>query len=150
MRRAIRLLPSLAATVALAAIMTGAASASTFTSERSLAGAQAAGWDCDPLVLIGGHYHCSPPGKEGVLEIIAGTATSPSIVHQVYRPDGSFAGTETLIRADLFSNQRCPTDEWLPVPPWLPSPTYLGVPPLRLHAVGPGRAAAISSRSARL
>jgi hypothetical protein len=124
MRRPTRLIPSLAAIVAMAAIMTGAASAATSTSERSLAGAQAAGWDCDPLVLIGGHYHCSPPGKEGVLEIIAGTATSPSIVHQVFRPDGAFAGTETLIRADLFAGQRCPTDEWLPVPPWLPEPRY--------------------------
>lgn len=124
MRRPVRLLPSLVAVAAAAVILTGAVSAATTTSRRSLAAAQAAGWDCDPHVLIGGHYHCSPPGKEGVLEIIAGTATSPSIVHQVYRPDGSFAGTETLIRADLFSNQRCPTDEWLAVPPWLPSPMY--------------------------
>lgn len=122
--RAFRLLPSLGGVVAGAVILTGAVNAATTTSNRSLAGAQAAGWDCDPLVLIGGHYHCSPPGKEGVLEIIAGTASSPSIVHQVFRPDGSFAGTETLIRADLFSNQQCPTDEWLPVPPWLPEPTY--------------------------
>ena len=77
-----------------------------------------------PLVLIGGHYHCSPPGKPGVQEIIDGTATSPSIVHQVFRPDGTFAGTETLIRADLFAGQACPTDQWLPVPPWLPTPAY--------------------------
>lgn len=124
MKRAFRLLPSLAAIAAAAVMMTGAVSAATTTSQRTLAGTQAAGWDCDPLILIGGHYHCSPPGKEGVLEIIAGTATSPSIVHQVFRADGSFAGTETLIRADLFAGQPCPTDQWLPVPPWLPSPTY--------------------------
>ena len=43
---------------------------------------------------------------------------------RVFRPDGTFAGTESLIRADLFAGQPCPTDEWLPVPPWLPSPTY--------------------------
>ena len=55
---------------------------------------------------------------------IAGTATSPSIVHQVFRADGSFAGTETLIRADMFAGQSCPADQWLPVPPWLPTPTY--------------------------
>lgn len=124
MRRAFRLLPSLTAIAAAAVMLTGAVTAATTTSQRSLAGAQAAGWDCDPLILIGGHYHCSPPGKEGVLEIIAGTATSPSIVHQVFRADGSFAGTETLIRADLFVGQPCPTDQWLPVPPWLPDPTY--------------------------
>ena len=124
MRRTLRLLPSVAALSAAVMILTGAVNAATTTSQHSLAGAQADGWDCDPLILIGGHYHCSPPGKEGVLEIIAGTATSPSIVHQVFRPDGSFAGTETLIRADLFAGQRCPTDQWLPVPPWLPTPTY--------------------------
>jgi hypothetical protein len=124
MRRLSRLLPSLAATVGAALIMAGVVTAATSTSQRALAQAQAAGWDCDPLILIGGHYHCSPPGKEGVLEIIAGTATAPSIVHQVYRPDGSFVGTETLIRADLFARQRCPTDQWLPVPPGAPSPAY--------------------------
>jgi hypothetical protein len=124
MRRTFKLLPSLAGIAAAALILTGAVNAATMTSQHSLAAAQAAGWDCEPLILIGGHYHCSPPGKDGVLEIIAGTATSPSIVHQVFRPDGSFAGTETLIRADLFAGQRCPTDQWLPVPPWLPTPTY--------------------------
>jgi hypothetical protein len=86
--------------------------------------AMAAGWDCTPLIQIGGHYHCSPPGKQGVAEIIAGTADSPSIVHTVFSADGRFAGTELLIRADLFAGQRCPTDVWLAVPPWLPEPTY--------------------------
>ena len=91
---------------------------------RSLETAQAAGWDCNPMILIGGHYHCSPPGKPSVQDIVDGTATAPSVVHQVFRPNGAFAGTETLIRADLFAGQRCPTDQWLPVPPWLPEPTY--------------------------
>ncbi len=117
MRRILRSIPSVVGIAAMAVVMAGAVNAATTTSQRSLAAAQAAGWDCDPLVLIGGHYHCSPPGKDGVLEILAGTATAPSIVHQVFRPDGSFAGTETLIRADLFARQRCPTDQWLPVPP---------------------------------
>jgi hypothetical protein len=93
-------------------------------SRLTLDQAMASGWDCDPLVLIGGHYHCTPPGKDGVLEIIAGTADSPSIVHQVFRSDGRFAGTELLIRADLWAGQPCPTDIWLPVPPWLPEPMY--------------------------
>jgi hypothetical protein len=121
MRRVFAFVPMLTAIAAAAAIM---ASAVSGAGQHSLAHAQAHGWDCEPLVLIGGHYHCSPPGKEGVLEIIDGSADSPSIVHQVFRPDGSFAGTETLIRADLFAGQKCPTDQWLPVPPWLPEPTY--------------------------
>ena len=120
MPRKLALLPSLIATAGLTMILAGAATGAG----RSLSQAQATGWDCDPLILIGGHFHCSPTGKEGVLEIIDGTATSPSIVHQVFRADGTFAGSETLIRADLFAGQACPTDQWLPVPPWLPTPMY--------------------------
>ena len=120
MRGFSRLISVLAAT-AVALVL---ASTALGAGNRTLAQAQAAGWDCEPLILIGGHFHCSPPGKEGVLEIANGTATSPSIVHQVFRPDGMFAGTETLIRADLFASQPCPTDQWLPVPPWLSTPTY--------------------------
>lgn len=121
MTRKLTVLPSLIAAAALSVTFAGGVGGA---SQRSLAQAQAAGWDCEPLILIGGHYHCSPPGKPGVQEIIEGTATSPSVVHQVFRPDGTFAGTETLIRADLFAGQPCPTDQWLPVPPWLPMPTY--------------------------
>lgn len=121
MRRGFALVPFIAALAAAAATLAGGVNAAGGT---SLARAQAAGWDCAPLILIGGFYHCSPPGKEGVLEIVDGTATSPSIVHQVFRPDGTLAGTETLIRADLFASQPCPTDEWLPVPPWEPQPAY--------------------------
>jgi hypothetical protein len=121
MRRLKTVIPSLAAIAGVALVLAGAALGA---GPRGLAQAQAAGWDCNPLVLIGGHFHCSPPGVPSVQDIVDGTATTPSIVHQVYRPDGSFAGTETLIRADLFAGQPCPTDEWLPVPPWLPSPTY--------------------------
>lgn len=91
---------------------------------HTLAQVQAAGWDCNPLILIGGHYHCSPPGVPSVQDIVDGTATTPSIVHQVFEPDGRYAGAETLIRADLFAGQSCPTDQWLAVPPWLPTPTY--------------------------
>jgi len=119
--RKLALLPFLIATLGLSGILAGAVSGG---GSHTLAQAQAAGWDCGPLILIGGHFHCSPPGKQGVQEIIDGTATSPSIVHQVFRSDGTFAGTESLIRADLFAGQRCPTDQWLPVPPWLATPTY--------------------------
>lgn len=121
MRRTLPFITSLAAIVITAAALAGTVSGAN---SRTLAKAQAAGWDCNPLVLIGGHYHCSPRGLPSVLDIVEGTATTPSIVHQVFRPDGSFAGTETLIRADLFAGQPCPTDQWLAVPPWLPEPTY--------------------------
>lgn len=121
MRRFLPLIPALAAIAVVALVLADPARGA---SNRALDQAQAAGWDCNPLILIGGHYHCSPPGVPSVQDIADGTATKPSVVHQVFRPDGSFAGTETLIRADLFAGQRCPTDQWLPVPPWLPSPAY--------------------------
>lgn len=123
MRRLRLTLPALSALVMASAMFAGTAMANS--SRMTLEQAQAAGWDCTPLVLIGGHYHCSPPGKQGVAEIISGTADSPSIVHTVFRADGTFAGTELLIRADLWAGQPCPTDVWLPVPPWLPEPTYV-------------------------
>jgi hypothetical protein len=103
----------LIAVVATAAAVVGSAGGG---GSRTLAQAQAAGWDCNPLVLIGGHYHCSPPGRPSVADIIAGTDL-PSVEHQVFLPDGMFAGTEILIRADLYERQPCPTDQWLPVPP---------------------------------
>jgi len=121
MRRAMRFSPTLAAVAVAVAVLAGTVSGA---GSRSLERAQAAGWDCNPLILIGGHYHCSPPGATSVQDIVDGTATSPSVVHQVFRADGTFAGTETLIRADLFAGQPCPTDQWLPVPPWLPEPAY--------------------------
>lgn len=120
MRRIIALTAVLVAAAATTAVLVASADGA---GRRTLAQAQAAGWDCTPLILIGGHYHCSPPGRPSVADIIAGTDVA-SIVHQVFDVDGSLAGTELLIRADLYAGQPCPTDEWLPVPPWLPVPQY--------------------------
>jgi hypothetical protein len=106
---------SLALIALLTALLTTAASP-VAAGGRTLDQALAASWNCEPLILLGGHYHCSPPGRPGVGDIIAGTDVA-TIEHQVFRPDGTFAGTELLIRADLFAGQPCPTDEWLPVPP---------------------------------
>ena len=64
-------------------ILAGAVNAA---GRRTLDQAQAAGWDGRPLILIGGHYHCSPPGKPRVEAIIDGTATAPSIVHRSFDP----------------------------------------------------------------
>ena len=121
MRRSTILIPVFAVIAVASVILVGTAVGAR---GNALTQVQEAGWDCNPLILIGGHYHCSPPGRPSVADIVAGTATTPSIVHQVFRPDGSFAGTETLIRADLFAGQPCPTDQWLPVPPWLSTPAY--------------------------
>jgi hypothetical protein len=122
MRRLRLALPALTALALASATFAGSTlgNSSRLTLDRAIA----SGWDCTPLILIGGHYHCSPPGKQAVTDIIAGTADSPSIVHMVFRADGRFAGTELLIRADLWAGEPCPTDIWLPVPPWLPEPTY--------------------------
>ncbi len=78
--------------------------------------AQAAGWDCNPQVLIGGYYHCAPPGKPSVADIATPPgSTATSIELRVFDSDGSFAGTESLLRADLYQWQPCLQDnlsEW--------------------------------------
>lgn len=80
------------------------------SSSATMSQAQAAGWDCNPQVLIVGYYHCAPPGKPSVLDMIQGTTNAPSIVVRVFTPSGQFAGIETLLRADLYSGQPCPQD----------------------------------------
>ena len=79
------------------------------SSNSTMGQAQAAGWDCNPQVLIGGYYHCAPPGKPSVADLIAGT-DAPSLVLNVFHPNGTLAGTESLLRADLYSGQPCPQD----------------------------------------
>lgn len=81
----------------------------------TMAQSQTAGWDCNPQVLIIGYYHCAPPGKPSVLDMINGNTSAPSIVLRVFNPDGSLAGTEQLLRADLYQGQPCRQDgleEW--------------------------------------
>ena len=87
--------------------------------------AKAAGWNCNPEVPIAGNYlHCAPPGKPSVADILVGNTNAPSIELRVFDfSTGVFAGTESLIRADLYRGQPCPQDnltEWgllaLPVP----------------------------------
>jgi hypothetical protein len=114
---------ALLAATAVAVVAAAAGAPTSGIPNRTLADAIANGWDCNPLILIGGHYHCSPPGRPSVADIIAGTDV-PTVVHQVFVPDGTFAGTELLIRADLYAGQPCPTDQWLPVPPVGPVQYY--------------------------
>lgn len=93
------------AAVALAGIAQGANGRG-----GTMAQAQAAGWDCSPQILIVGYYHCAPPGKASVLDIVTGQASPPSVELRVFNPDGSFAGIESLQRADLYAGQPCPQD----------------------------------------
>lgn len=74
---------------------------------------EAAGWDCTPKSPIAGQYlHCAPPGKPSVTDIVSSSgSTVPSIPLRVFNvADESFAGIESLIRADLYRNQPCPQD----------------------------------------
>ncbi|HUG64728.1 MAG TPA: hypothetical protein VMK83_05880 [Gaiellaceae bacterium] len=74
---------------------------------------KAAGWDCTPEVPIAGQYlHCAPPGKPSVADLLSEAGiTVPSLPLRVFNyPDESFAGIESLIRADLYQNQPCPQD----------------------------------------
>ncbi len=125
MNRRNPLIVAIAALAATAAAISGTAAGAPNSGNpnRTLDQAIANGWDCNPLILIGGHYHCSPPGRPSVADIIAGTDVA-TVEHQVFEPDGRFAGTETLIRADLYAGQPCPTDQWLPVPPFGPVQYY--------------------------
>ena len=101
-----------------ATVMTIALTGSALAGQAGLTDmerAQAANWDCNPQILIVGYFHCAPPGKPSVLDMINGDTSAPSIVLRVFNPDGSFAGTEHLQRADLYAGQRCPQDnlaEW--------------------------------------
>lgn len=104
MFRRLTVLAAFAASAALTASASAAGGAGGTMSQ-----AQAAGWDCSPQVLILGYYHCAPPPKPSVADLIAGT-DSPSLVLRAFTPDGRFAGLEHLIREDLYAGQPCPQD----------------------------------------
>jgi hypothetical protein len=108
MHRIIGLIGALGAGLTLAVALVGSAGGA---SGATMDQAKAAGWDCNPEVLIIGYYHCAPPGKPSVADLIAGTDV-PTIVLRVFYADGdrTFAGIETLIRADLYRGQACPQD----------------------------------------
>ena len=57
----------LAALAAVAAVIAGSAYSA---GGGTMAQAQAAGWDCNPQILIIGYYHCAPPGKPSVADMI--------------------------------------------------------------------------------
>jgi hypothetical protein len=79
------------------------------------------GWDC-PLVF--GAIHCAPPG--GLARVGSGEAETMTFL-VFSTSDGSFLGTELIVRADIFNRQPCPTD------PPSGQYTYLNAPP---HDIG--------------
>ena len=108
LRASLFLLPAVAAVV-LVGVALGNPAGTT-----DMAQAKAAGWDCSPEELIPpvtGYFHCAPPGKASLLDIVTGQAAPPSVVLRVFNQNGSFAGIESLLRADLYAGQPCPQDD---------------------------------------
>jgi hypothetical protein len=104
------------AVLALLVIPAFAGTASS-ASHATRAQAMAAGYDCSPEILILGYYHCAAPGQPSLLDLINGVASPPSLHLNVYYagtpgdPTTQFlAGTEELIRADLYRGQPCPRE----------------------------------------
>ena len=111
----IRRILLLAAPAVVAAVVTGLAY-SAGGPGGTMASAQAAGWNCF-VHDIGGYFHCTPPGKPSVDDLLGGKTNAPTLEVRVFQMSvgNSFAGTESLIRADLYSGQPCPQDnlaEW--------------------------------------
>ncbi len=95
---------------ALAGLATSGTAASS-SSQATKAQAVAAGWDCSPNITILGYFHCAAPGSPSLLDLITGAATPPTLHLNVYDGDTQLlAGTEQLIRADLFRGQPCPQE----------------------------------------
>jgi len=102
--------------LALFALLTGlavlaVAGTASPASSASKAQAVAAGWDCSPDITILGYFHCAAPGKPSLLDLVTGAASPPNLALRVF--DGGtqlLAGTEQLIRADLFAGQPCPQE----------------------------------------
>jgi len=97
MKRLIVLTATVALLVGLAA---GPALARGVTTDRL----ERAGAVCFP---IEGQPHCIVPG---------GLTSTSSIPILVFDSDGTFLGTELLLRADLYAGQPCPQDDVLLLP----------------------------------
>jgi hypothetical protein len=103
-----RLLISLVASAVIASAVLVPTEAAAKAGGLSPAQLNAQGWTCFDVSPLG--VHCSPPGKpwpptEPTAQLLYffNTTDPTSAV-----PD--FTGTETLIRADVFNDQPCPTE----------------------------------------
>jgi hypothetical protein len=101
------------ASVACLAVAATASSGARATRAQAIA----AGWNCNPEILIGGYYHCASPGEPSLLDVVFEVVKPPTLHLNVYFPGTVgqpstqlLAGTEELIRADLFAGQPCPQE----------------------------------------
>ena len=84
-------------------------SASAYAGGVTAAALQKAGWDC--TTPIAGNVHCTPPGEPTLGDLIMGAAAPATLYLTNFSADGNtLAGTELLIRADLYHGQLCETD----------------------------------------
>ena len=118
---------------AVAVVGTAAGGASSGNPNRTLAQAMANGWDCTPLILLGGHYHCSPPGRPSVADNHCRHRRAE------HRSPGISAGRELCRNGapDPSRSLRGPAVSDRSVAPGSsrrPGPV-LRLPPLRVHAV---------------
>lgn len=96
-----RLLGAIAATSVLALALASPAAAHGLSPHRLFL----AGWECFNVEGLG--VHCAPPGHH------ASTPTLTFLVFDTSDPhsmDAPLAGTELLIRADLYAGQPCAAD----------------------------------------
>jgi hypothetical protein len=100
---------SLLAAALVAAALAVPASATT----QSQSQLEQAGWECIVTPTVTPDPHCARPG--GIASVLAGDALIMRF--RVFEPDGTFLGTELLIRGDVFrafkadgARPRCPKD----------------------------------------
>ena len=101
----------LAAPVVAAVVLAGTAFGDPSATDMDRT--KAAGWNCNPEVPIAGQYlHCSPPGMPSVADLVSQAGvTVPHMQLRVFNlVDKSYAGTESLERADLYRGQACNQD----------------------------------------
>ena len=99
-----RMLVVLVAAAALAAPLVAAGASGGLTPKQL----GDSGWTCFNVPGLG--VHCSPPGKPW-----PPTEPTVQLLYFFHTTDPSsdvpdFTGTETLIRADVFAGQPCPTE----------------------------------------
>lgn len=90
----------------LLGVLTTIAAAAAFSQGVSQGHLEKAGWTCfKPLPTD--NVHCVHPG--GLTAVVTGEAETMTFL-VFSTSDGSFLGTELIVRADVFNGQPCPTD----------------------------------------
>ena len=101
--------------ITVASLFLGLFAGTALAQGPSMDNLERAGWDCSTIVE--GEPHCVSPSATLFERVEAG---DPVIPVTVFGTDGSFRGTERLVRADLYAGQPCPQDEgfFLPFGYW--------------------------------